>query len=1344
MNFEVFKFYFLYFRRVKIKYLKYLHLFLILNCAQFSSAQFLQFQNLTMADGLSHSSVQSIGQDKYGFIWVGTNNGLNIFDGIHFKQYFALPDDESSIPGNNISDMLFYDDSVWIGTRNGLCLMDAISKKCVGIDLGENKFIRTLNLESSKRILWVGTNTGLIKYNIKTGDYQEFNSTTSNISHNTIRSFYEDLEGNMWIGTFDKLNKLRPNSTVFEVFDLKQNYRPNIRNNLVLSISPQKEENDSLLWIGTQTGLVLFNRHSGETRIFREENSGLLNSTCKTLHVTNSGTTWVGTDFGLAQLNHELIINTYLHNPFEKKSIINSTVWDIFEDSSGTIWFGTNNGISILSKTNNRFRFYSTTFNKENHLTAYEISDIIEDSNENIWLATQFGVVSYDSKNQLLETFNEKQPLNRRLNLNLTKNLLEDKKGRIWIATYGGPVIWSPAKKELKTYTSDFNSNNGLRTNYTDGFFELNDGTILVSTTKGLHVAKEKNGNFEFEFIGSFGYLSGINDNYLWSLQNSKLVKIDLETFKSSEEIDFQIEGKVLKLHSILFVEENLAWLGTNSGLIKYNLQSKEFDFFEIKSNKTYPLISIINDNFGNIWASSYSAILKFSTETQTFEIYPGGNEIPISRFTEGCCLKSKNGDLIFGGHDGFLKFAPKEITKSEFISPVKFTRLFISNQEINTNSKIDGKKILNQEISFTKNITFDYASSSFLLEFSSLHFGNRNGIRYAYMLEGEDVDWHYLNGSVGRASYSKLNPGKYILKVRGTNNDGKWNEEETLLKIRIKPPLWASPFFIIFYFILLILITVALFYYFLSRSKMQNELKIAKIRQQFFTNISHEFRTPLSLIIGPIEKLAHNNNLDIKGKSFVDLIDKNARRLLWLTNQLLDFRKLENKSLELRLSEFDIIQFTKKVFSLFTDKAERKEIKYSFDSDFKHLEVKMDLRKIETILFNLLSNAFKFTREKGEITVTIKSCDFNSENGLCISVNDSGIGIPKEDQQKIFERFYQSKEAIKMERGSGIGLTLVNEYVRMHHGKIVLVSKLNVGSEFQIMLPMNVNYSSENVLNTKPETNDPLLKVNKKDKIEVQIMNSVSGKPLILLIEDEKEISDFIRISLNENYNVKVASNGKIAFQIIAQQIPDLVISDIVMPEMDGIEFTKKFKGNPKTAHIPLILLTGQLQTEMQLEGLKVGADAYITKPFEIALLEIRIENFLKRQEKFTEYLKLNSLSRPKDVHIASQDEKLLEKVVRCIEKHISDSELNIDKVCSETGLSHSVLYRKIKNLTGQTVNEFIRTVRVRRAEQLLRTKKFSVSEVAYETGFSNHSYFTKCFRKLYKMTPKEFIEQV
>lgn len=1335
--------------------LKYVFLFLILNCALFSSAQLAHFQNITMGDGLSNSFVNSIKQDKYGFIWIGTNNGLNIYDGIQFRHFFSDAKDKTSIPGNNIQKILFDGDSVWVGTRTGLGLMDVISKKCKTIDLGLNTEVRTLLLEKDKRILWVGTNSGLIKYTINSGEMLAFNTNTSNISHNIIRSLYKDNDGNLWIATFDKLNKLIANSNVFEVVDLKKDYHPKINNNLVLSILPNTSENDTVLWIGTQTGLVHFNRFTHEMRFFREENSGLSSSSIKALLKTSSEKLWIGTDFGLGEMNSNFEIQLHLHDPFKNNSLVNSTVWDVFEDHSGTIWFGTSNGISILSNASDRFQFYPMTFNQGKNISGYEIRDVIGDSKNNFWLATQFGVVKYNLEKQQKETFSSEQPDSRKLDWNDTKSTFEDSKGRVWIATNGGLVIWNPKTKQLKNYTADFGTGSGLRSNYISNIYELKNKTILVNTHNGLHRVVENNGEIQFEYIGKIDPFLVEYDQFLWSFDDAKLWKTNTKTFETIEEFNFHIDGKKTILRSILFTEKNMVWLGVDNGLIKYNLVSKALKFFEIKSNKSFVLISLLADDAGNIWAASHSAILKFSPETEVFEIYHSGDEIPISRFSRGCCLKRENGDLIFGGHDGFIKFSPEYITKSDFISPVKYTRLYISNKVILPGKEVNGKIILENEIAFTKNLALEYASGSFSLEFSSLHYGKRDGIRYAYKLDGADLEWNYINGTIGLATYSNLGSGKYIMRVKGTNNDGVWNENETLLNITIKPPLWASLGFIALYGVLFVLLIMALVYYYSQRSKMRNKLRIvklekdhaenlAKARQQFFANISHELATPLSLIIGPTEKLGKSSELNQTSKKFVRIIENNARRLLWLNNQLLDFRKLENKTLNLRVSEFGIIEFTKKVFSLFTDKAERKQIKYTFHTDIEHLEVQMDLRKIETILFNLLSNAFKFTPKGGEISVSISSCGFNSENSLCISVKDSGVGVSEDDQQKIFKRFYQAKEAIKMERGSGIGLTLVSEYAKMHRGKVMLNSQLGKGSEFQVILPLNLDYSSDKLIEIEQETNATLLKSEKNKRIEEPILNSTSGYPFVLLVEDDKEISDFIQISFKKKYTVRIAANGKEAFQIISKYIPDLIISDLVMPEMDGIEFTKKIKNNPKTSHIPLILLTGKSDKENQIEGLKSGADAYITKPFEIDLLEIRIDNFLKREIQFSEYLKFNKLSKPKEIHIESQDEKLLGRVVTCIEKYIADSDLNIDKVCNEIGLSHSVLYRKIKSLTGQTVNEFIRTVRVRRAEQLLRTKKFTVSEVAYETGFSNHSYFTKCFKKLHKMTPTEFIEQL
>jgi DNA-binding response OmpR family regulator/anti-sigma regulatory factor (Ser/Thr protein kinase) len=458
----------------------------------------------------------------------------------------------------------------------------------------------------------------------------------------------------------------------------------------------------------------------------------------------------------------------------------------------------------------------------------------------------------------------------------------------------------------------------------------------------------------------------------------------------------------------------------------------------------------------------------------------------------------------------------------------------------------------------------------------------------------------------------------------------------------------------------------------------------------------------------------------------------------------------LENKALEMNASRFDLVVFTRNVYLLFSDKSERKKIAYEFQSEFESLDVFMDLRKIETILFNLIFNAFKFTGCNGKIKVSINHDDSlakeNTEPRICITVSDTGIGISEEDQQKVFSRFFQTKEARRMERGSGIGLTLVDEYVKMHNGRIVLESEPGKGSTFKIILPLQKeNFEEKSPAAEGIELGTMLREIKQADLNNGHhIQFPVKGKPTILLVEDENDIVDFIALCFRGKYNLMIANNGKEALQKIATQVPDLVISDIMMPKMDGIAFTKKFKSNPKTAHVPLILLTGQSQPEKQLEGLKSGADAFVTKPFEIELLEVRINNFLKRREQLIEYFRIDNLSNPMKIDIASQDEKWLERIVNCIENNISEPDFSISILSEQTGISTNSLYRKIKNLTGHTTNDFIRTVRIRRAEQLLRTKKFTIAEVMYQTGFSNHSYFSKCFRKVYKMAPREYIEKV
>jgi len=694
--------------------LRYILILLCSGISLSSTAQLVSFENLTMADGLSSPHVYSIEQDRYGLIWVGTGNGLNVYDGTRFRHYFSEEGDETSIPGNYVTDMVFKGDSAWIGTRNGLCVMDVKTRKCVRIDLGNHVDVRTLFINTGKQTLWIGTQSGLVQYSISTGSFKEYTKANSNISNDIVRSIYEDSDGTLWVGTFNMLNKLQANSTVFETIELAASSGQELKNHLILSINPMSRNVDSLLWVGTQTGLALYNRHTSENIFYDETNSELSNNVIKVSHTTSEDVVWLGTDFGLVQMSMDQNLEVYLHDPFKTNSITNSVVWDIFEDNAGTIWFGTNNGISILSNKTGRFRFYPTTLMSNGQTAGYEVRGIIEDANEDIWLATQRGMIPYNHENRILETFNtQHSPIND------LRSVFEDSQGRIWLATNLGVAIYTPGREALDTYSADFNSGKGLRTNYIVGFNELANGEMLINTLEGLHKATEKEGKFAFEFIGKLR-IDGIGVDYLWSFDLTGLLRIDPKTFEQQTELSLAGLNGTFNITSLIIENDREIWMGFENGLIRYKLQSKKHEVFEIRSNKPYPLINLLSDREGNIWASSYSAVLKFSIESQEFEIYPSGDEIPINHFIERCCFKTRSDDLIFGGEDGFIRFSPEKITKSDFIAPVMFTKLMVANNEIFAGSEISGKAVIEREIAFAKEMILDYESASFSVEFSS------------------------------------------------------------------------------------------------------------------------------------------------------------------------------------------------------------------------------------------------------------------------------------------------------------------------------------------------------------------------------------------------------------------------------------------------------------------------------------------------------------------------------------------------------------------------------------------------------------------------------------------------
>jgi len=1313
-------------------------------------------------DNLSSPSVKTIIQDKYGFVWIGTPTGIDRYDGKNFFSLKHTPSDTSSIYYGTVTSFLCGDDNdtLWVGTRRGLCFINIKTLKVSKVDLGPYSAIRTL-YRGDKNTIWIGTQNGLVKFNETTHKYKAYSTSNSNLSNNIVRAIYNDNSGNLWVGTHDKLNVLKKGSNRFERINLKGDYAPHIQNNLILTIKKHPMQSDSILWIGTGTGLYRFNKYTYEYKAYREDEKNEVLSNNKIVDIVPSGTDklWVATDFGLNlfDIKKEKSIIFY-HNPFDPGTIINNKIWTIFEDDSGIIWIGTDNGISLFDKHSSPFYFFPVSYKMHGQLIGSQINDIIEESPNSFWLATQSGVVRFSTSKGITKELkhNPKSPTS--LLASKTLKVYNDDLDRLWIATNKGLNIWDEKNNKMYAFPAVYKPGAGLKSQFVNNIVRAEDGSLWISTWDGgLH-----------RVFGDVTDLSSINikqlltkDNYVvsgkdavWALTSKHLYRIDLVTNEMKSITSFQKMIVEHQFFSIYYSSKGSLWFGCANGLIEYDIRNDKSIFYPQALDRNYDIISILESNNGDIWCCSGINIIKFDIDKKEFEVYSLGENVPVKRFRSGSCCRTSTGELVFAGLDGFMMFNPDKISKSSYQPNVIISELYIRGKKVLPNKKFDDNYILKKDISFTDKITLKYTQRSLMFYFASLHYGNPSGNGFGYKLDGFDDNWNYTIGNDNFAVYSNLPSGKYKLRLKGTNNDGVWSKNESSLDIVIKPPTWASWEFITLYIIVLILLLSAIVYFYHIRFQWFNKLqslrlekehneKLALSKQRFFINISHEFRTPLSLIIGPVNELLRKEEPDSDKRRLTQLVLKNAERLLRLVNQILDFRKLEVDSAKLNMTKTDIVKFCEKIYELFTGQAEKKGINFVFQSNIEELEVWIDAEKMETAIYNLLSNAFNFTPDNGKIKFKIKQKNDSPDQLLSIKITDSGIGIEQSELEKIFNRFYQSENKNITTKGSGIGLTLVKEFVEMHSGTITVKSIKGKGSVFEIIIPVirdiiAKDFSDSSSTKDDSDNSVPTLPHEKIDNFN---SDSFIEKPTVLIVEDDEEIIEFIKISLKDKYDFFVAENGTIAMQIIEKESVNLIISDVMMPVTDGYKLSRFVKENPKFSHIPLIMLSAKTLTDDQILGIKSGADAYLTKPFDVKYLEAIIENQLNRKELLLEYIRMQSILNPSEIELTSTDEKILKQIITFIETHISAPDLNVKSICKATGYTHSFLYRKVKSLTGDTINELIRDIRIKRAAQLLKTKKFTVAEVMMEVGFTNHSYFSKCFRKTYKSSPGNFL---
>lgn len=1330
-------------------------LFIFIAIARIAGAQSYFFSSLTTNDGLPANAVTSIVQDNRNFIWIGTTNGLTRYDGYSFLT-FKREAQENSLPFNEISSLLVDGENLWVGTWGGLCRLNTKTFQITRIDLNGNNTVRTIYKERGPDgLVWVGTATGLVSINADDG-IQHYTRESSNLSHNTIRAIFQDKSGSLWVGTYDKLNKLNHESRQFTTVDMKKNHKPQLKNNLICDIKPV-EGHDSLIWVGTETGLCRVNVNTFSFTVRNSTNTSLSNEVIKNIYSAVDGKLWLGTDFGLNVYDPSTGgVETFFHNPQTDYSIANNVIWQIYEDRGGVIWIVTSNGLSRANKYNHLFNFHPVSHKIEGQDIGNQVKALLTTRDGNLWIATIHGVVRLNRSDGTKKVFETNGTAGERLLLDNVFALEEDDHGRVWIGTAGGINVWDGRKNKMYAITAT--GENGLSSNYIARFVKARDGQFWVAAWEGglYKIVKgfEDLSDVRFEYAGDFGTDKAVYAmNAIWSVSNNNLFRIDLNSYSTTVINKFRETAGGNDIYALYATPKGVIWAGTLNGLIEYNPATDSCRFHQIITGRETVINNIIGDENDNVWAGAHRCIVKLARARQKTEIFPLDKELPLNTFYNNCSTRDPDGHILFGGDNGYIRFHPS-ISPNPYSPPVVITNLLVNNKRVAPLQVFNDKVLIEKDISALESLQLDYSQRSVAFEFAALHFWQPEINVYAYKLEGFDETWNYVSGKKNFVVYSNLPPGIYELKIRGTNNYGIWSPHEASLSITVDPPLFLSTPFKILYTLLAALFIIAALRIYAVRLKLKNDVKIAVIekehaeeivstKQNFFTSISHELRTPISLIVPPIQEILKRGKLDEEDRALISIAEKNSQRLLRLINQILDYRKLEHENQSLTISWFDTIPFCQELYALFTDKAARNEIDFIFTTDKNECPLWADREKVEIIVFNLLSNAFKFTPRRGriELSVTEQFTEAVPEGWVVITVSDNGIGMSDADREKIFGQFFQTEEAKKIEDGSGIGLTLVSEYLKMHRGRIEVESAKGSGSTFTVMLPRGSSHFPIDQRHTGQHVSlvavKPVPDVD-EDKYE---FNLRSEKPVVLLVEDNVDMVDLITLTLREKYNFIVSNNGEEGLLKAAHIVPEVIISDIMMPVMDGLEFCHRIKKDSKTSHIPIILLTARSLNTHKVEGIRAGADVYITKPFEIEILEAHIDHLLERKEELTQYFKQELLTEPvtgsgRD----NEDDRFLRKVMNSIESNIANPDFSVEVLSEEMGMSSTHLYRKLKSLTQLGANEIIKKYRIKKASLLLKNKEGNITEIMYEVGFSNLSYFSKCFRAEFGMTPKEY----
>ena len=1340
----------------------------------------LKFSHINSFQGLSNSTVEAIYQDHRGFIWFGTRDGLNRYDGYQITVFKNNTGDAGSISDDYIR--CIYEDSnheLWIGTSNGLNRFNQF----------KNKFTRFKYQAGSKLC----------------------------ISGNTINCIYNDRQGNLWIGTADGcLNLYLPKTNSFAHF----------YNQTRSAVNYIYEDSKSDLWIGTANGLNSFdrNKHTFSADIHLNGYSAV-NLPVNTIQEDYQHNLWLGIENGGLMLlnfkNHT--IKRYQHQQNNAGSLANDQVKCLLVDRKGNIWAGgINGGLSFFNPQNNSFANYQNESENPGSLSQRTVSSIFEDDQSNLWVGThRAGVNLYTPKANKFKLL-QNEPDNNSLSYNDVRTFCEDEQHQIWIGTDGGGInIYNPVKNTFKYYRNNPGNSQSLAADAVLDIYKAEERKVWISTWGGgLNCLDKTTGNFR-RFTNNPADQTTISSNYVQeAIKDSEgnfwvatyyggLNLMDEQTYKFrriKEAPDKQtriLGNNIVSLNEdghknlwigtddgglnrynlltkrfshyfnnleklpdlrVIFVDHaGRVWLGQN-GLYLFNATKNKFDIYTDKAGlATATIKGIEEDSAGNLWISGTNGLIKFNPNSLQFARYNIADGLQGQEFEANSSLKAKNGNLYFGGVNGLNVFNPASIKANGYIPPVYITGFQVFDKMILPDTP--GSPLSN-DIGVTKTVKLNYRQSSITLYFAALNYTATENNKYRYRLQDFDPGWHVNNER--KATYTNLAPGNYTFIITAANNDGVWNTKGTSLTISITPPFWAT-----WWFRTMAALGLLISIYQLLRFKKNLDLRrleesrkeeMHQQQLQFFTNISHEFRTPLSLILGPLETLLQ------KGQSassqYYEVMYRNANRLLLLINELMDFRKVETGILKLDVIQGNLPAFIAELATEFKDAANQKNIKLDVVSGAEMPAAWFDRQVLEKIILNLINNSLKYTPDKGCITIEVlddlrnfKSCyenelilknNFRAARYAYIRISDNGIGISKESIQHLFERYYRITES---HLGSGIGLAFVKSLTVLHKGDIYVYSQRHRGTDIIIGLPVSeTDYQpNEKWTKTTQEGGTRLESIiadypgsNTQIYPEKQGLTIGKHQHRILVVEDNEEIRSFVKSSLSDLYVITEAADGNEGIAKARDEFPDLIISDVMMPGLNGVDFCRIIKEDINTCHIPFIMLTAKTNLQAEIEGIDSGADLYLPKPISINLLTLSIRNIFEQRQKLKDrYLKDHHIEVRELVH-STKDKEFLDTLLSFIDKELSNPDLDVEQLCGAIGMSRTKLYHKIKEISGQAPNEFIRSIRLKKAIEILTHEDVLLTEVIYRVGIQTQSYFTKAFKKEYGKTPTQYIRDL